>query len=327
MDTTISTSVGPETGKVFKKTVGRYWVKTGDNTVVCTISSKLRKVLVYPEADASSRRPTVDRVVDVQMVDPVAIGDEVTYKGSKDGTGVIIEVLPRRNKLSRKAAGTKPLEQVIVANLDQIVAVVAATQPSPKWKILDRYLADAEFLEVPAMICITKMDLVDENEFVEDVDVYRGIGYPAILTSALTGRGLDELESALENRVSLLLGKSGVGKTTLLNWIQPDLGLAVQDISEKTGKGKHTTSHLEMFELGFGGFIVDTPGIREFGLWQTEDIDITWLFREMRPYIGSCKFGASCTHSHEPGCAIKAAVEAGVITKRRYDSFLRIRRS
>jgi ribosome biogenesis GTPase len=320
----MKTPAGQKTGKVFKRAKGRYWVKSGDNTVTCAVSSRLRKVLIYPEADASSRRPTVDRVVDVQTVDPVAIGDEVAYKESEDGTGVIIEVLPRRNKLNRKAAGAKPLEQVIIANLDRMVAVVSAAQPPPKWKLLDRYLADAEFLEVPALICITKMDLVDEDEFVGDVKAYREIGYSVIITSAVTGRGLDELESALKDRVSVLLGKSGVGKTTLLNRIQPDLGLAVQEVSEKTGKGKHTTSHLEMFELGFGGFIVDTPGIREFGLWQTEDIDITWLFREMRPYIGSCKFGASCTHSHEPGCAIKAAVEAGEITKRRYDSFLKL---
>ncbi|UCE28319.1 MAG: ribosome small subunit-dependent GTPase A [Candidatus Coatesbacteria bacterium] len=327
MDTTISTPAGPRTGKVFKKTVGRYWVKSGGDAVICTASSKLRKVLVYPEADASSRRPTVDRVVDVQTVDPVAVGDEVTYKRSDDGTGVITEVLPRRNKLSRKAAGTQPLEQVIIANLDQMVAVVAAAQPPPKWKLLDRYLADAEFLEVPALICITKMDLVDEGEFAEDVNVYREVGYSAVLTSAVTGLGMDELKSALEDRVSVFLGKSGVGKTTLLNRIQPDLGLAVQEVSGKTGKGKHTTSHLEMFELGFGGSVADTPGIREFGLWQTEDIDITWLFREMRPYIGSCKFGASCTHSHEPGCAVKAAVEAGEITKRRYDNLLRLQRN
>jgi len=266
-------------------------------------------------------------VKDIRTVDPVAVGDEVAYHEAADGTGVITEVLPRRNKLSRKAAGAKPLEQVIVANLDQMVAVVAAAQPPPKWRLLDRYLADAESLEIPALVCIAKMDLVDEDDFVKDVKVYRELGYSTVLTSAITGRGLDELKAALKDKVSVLLGKSGVGKTTLLNAVQPDLGLAVQELSDKTGKGKHVTSHLEMFELGFGGFIVDTPGMREFGLWQADEVDIAWLFREMRPYVGQCKFGASCTHSYEPGCAVKDAVAAGKVTERRYDSFLRLRRS
>jgi ribosome biogenesis GTPase len=314
-------------GKVFKKSIGRYWVKTDERTVVCSVSSKLRKRLLYPIADPSSIRPHVVAVKEIKTVDPVAVGDEVAYRDSADGTGVIIEVSPRRNKLSRKAAGAKPLEQVIVANLDQMVAVVAAAQPPPKWRLLDRYLADAEALEIPALVCITKMDLVDEDEFVKDVKVYRELGYSTVLTSAITGRGLDELKAALKDKVSVLLGKSGVGKTTLLNAVQPDLGLAVQELSDKTGKGKHTTSHLEMFELGFGGFIVDTPGMREFGLWRADEVDIAWLFREMRPYVGRCKFGASCTHSYEPACAVKEAVAAGKITERRYDSFLRLRRS
>jgi ribosome biogenesis GTPase len=314
-------------GKVFKKSIGQYWVKSGEDSVVCTISSKLRKHFLYPTADPSSIRPHVVEVKEIKMVDPVAIGDEVVYENSGDSTGMITEVLPRRNKLSRRAAGTQPLEQVIVANLDLMISVVAAAQPPPSWRLLDRYLADAEFLEIPALIAFTKMDLVNEAEFVGDLKAYQELGYPTVLTSAITGSGLDELKVRLKDKVSVFVGKSGVGKTTLLNAIQPELGLAVREISSKTGKGKHTTSHREMFELDFGGFIVDTPGMREFGLWQPDNVNVAWLFREMRPFIGQCKFGMDCTHSHEPGCAIKAAVSSGDISERRHSSYLRILRS
>lgn len=314
-------------GKVFRKATGRYWVKTAGNAVVCTISTKLRKVLVYPEADPSSRRPVVDAVEDIDAVDPVAVGDEVSFVDAGDGAGVITQVLPRRNKLSRKAAGFRPLEQVIATNIDQMVAVVSTAQPPPKWRLLDRYLADAELLEIPVLISFTKMDLVDEAEFREEVEIYRGLGYPLLFNSSVTGAGLADLKAALKDKVSVFVGKSGVGKTSLLNAIQPGLGLAIKEISGKTGKGKHATSRIEMFELASGGFIVDTPGMRELSLWQADDANMAWLFREMRPYVGKCKFGASCTHSHEPGCAIKAAVDAGEISVRRYDSFLRIRKS
>lgn len=312
-------------GKVFKKAIGQYWVKTDDRTVVCSISNRLRKRLLYPTADPASLSPHVVAVEEIATVDPVAVGDEVVLREANSGTGVIDEVLRRRNKLNRKAASRQPLEQVVVANLDQMVAVVAAARPEPKWRLLDRYLADAEFLRIPALVCVTKRDLIDEREFASEIQVYQDIGYQVILTSAVTGTGIDELRQALKGKVSVLLGKSGVGKTTLLNALQPSLGLAVQEVSDKTGKGRHTTSGLEMFELCFGGFVVDTPGMREFALWEEGKVDIAWLFREMRPYIGSCRFGASCTHSHEPGCTVKDAVAAGRITRSRYSSYLRLR--
>jgi ribosome biogenesis GTPase len=310
------------TGKVIKKEVGRYWVKAPERTVVCAISAKLRKVLVYPEADPSSRQPTVDKVEAIAAVDPVAIGDEVGFVDAGANAGMITEVFPRRNKLSRKAAGFRPLEQVIAANIDQMVAVVAAAQPPPTWRLVDRYLADAEYLEIPALISFTKMDLVEEGTFREEADLYRRLGYPLLFNSSQTGTGLAELKAALQDKVSVLMGKSGVGKTSLLNAVQPALGLAVRSISAKTGKGRHTTSNLEMLELAFGGFVIDTPGMRELALWRADDLNVAWLFREMRPYFDDCTFGASCTHSHEPGCAVKAAVAAGAISERRYGSFL-----
>jgi len=313
-------------GRVFKKTLGKYFVSVdGEGKVVCSISSTLRKTLVYPLADPSSRRPTVDKVADIKVVDPVAIGDEVSFTDAGDGSGMITEVLPRKNKLSRLAAGSKPLEQVIVANLDQVVPVLAAAKPKLKWTLLDRYLADSESAYLPALICISKIDLA-KADIEEEVKIYEKIGYRVILTSAVTGTGLEELKEALKDRVSVLVGKSGVGKTTLLNAIQPGLGLRVGEVSNSTGKGKHITSHLEMFQLDFGGGLIDTPGMREFGLWDTSGTDIAYLFREMRPLLGKCRFGADCSHTHEPACAIKDAVDAGEIAERRYQSYIRMMR-
>jgi len=313
-------------GTVFRKTVGRYFVEVDGITVVCSISNRLRKQLVYPLADPSSRRPSVDAVRGIRMVDPVAIGDVVSFVSAGDGTGVIKEILPRRNKFSRKAPGRRPIEQVVVANVDQIVPVVSAARPAPKWALLDRYLTDAESAELDAIICVTKMDLADVDRLNRELDVFEKIGYRVLRTCALTGQGMDELTDVLKGKVSVLVGKSGVGKTTLLNAIQPELGLRVKEVSKSTDKGKHTTSHLEMFALDVGGSVIDTPGMREFGLYGDSDVDLASLFREMRPFLGQCRFGASCSHTHEPDCAIKDAVEAGGISERRYKSFVRMSR-
>jgi len=311
-------------GIVMSRAPGLYDVKTPDGMVRCSISSTLRKVLVYPLADPSSRRPTVDRVDDIRMVDPVAVNDTVEFINNGDGTGMITGIQPRRNRFSRLAAGPKPIEQVIVANADRIVMVFAATKPKPKWSLLDRYIADSEAADIPAMICITKMDLDRKGKVRDDLSMYEEIGYPVIYTSSEDGTGIDEMRDALKDRVSVFIGKSGVGKTTLLNAVQPGLGLRVNDVSEVTGKGKHTTTSLDMFELDSGGFVVDTPGMREFGLYKTGDLNIAWLFREMRPYIGKCRFGLDCTHSHEPDCAIKDAVDEGLIYSSRYESYLKL---
>ncbi len=313
-------------GQVFRKTVGRYFVNVDGKIVVCSISNRLRKQLIYPFADPSSRRPSVDAVKGIRMVDPVAIGDVVSFVSAADGSGVIKEVLPRKNKFSRMAAGGKPIEQVVVANVDQIVPVVSAARPAPKWALLDRYLADAESVDLDAVVCITKMDIAQRQRLCDELKVYERIGYEVVRTCALTGEGMDKLAALLKGKVSVLVGKSGVGKTTLLNALQPELGLRVKDVSESTDKGKHTTSHLEMFMLDLGGSVIDTPGMREFGLYGDSDADLASLFREMRTVIGQCRFGASCTHTHEPDCAIKQAVEAGDISERRYKSFVRMRR-
>jgi ribosome biogenesis GTPase len=312
-------------GTVRRKSVGQYWVQVGGQTVVCSISNKLRKQLVYPIAAPSSIRRHVVAVKEIRQVDPIAIGDVVRFTDAGDGSGMITEVLPRRNCLVRRAAGPKPLEQVIVANVDQVVTVVAAAHPAPSWELLDRHLAAAEAMGLPALICITKLDVAETDSLAAEVETFERIGYPVILTSAVTGEGMSLLEAALKARLSVLVGKSGVGKTSLLNALQPGLGLRVSEVSRQTDKGRHTTSYLELFALDVGGSIVDTPGMREFGLWEVPGAEVAEMFREMRPYLGRCRFGADCSHRQEPGCVLRQAAESGAIAERRYRSYLRMR--
>ena len=311
-------------GIVFKKSLGHYWVNVDGHNVMCSISSRLRKVLIYPVADATSVHPRVQEVEEIRVADPVAIGDIVCFVEAGDGMGLITEVVERTNALVRRAAGPKPLEQVIVANVDQVVCVVAAARPAPSWELLDRYLAAAEASDLRALICITKADLIDLSALAEEVENYQQIGYPVLLTSSATGLNINEFRAALIGQVSVFTGKSGVGKTSLLNAVQPDLGLRVNEVSGKTGKGKHTTTHLEMFALDGGGSVVDTPGMREFGLWNVHERELASLFPELRPYVGQCRFGLDCSHSHEPGCAIKEAVAEGEISPRRHQSYVRM---
>ena len=318
-------------GTVFRKVKGLYSVRTPEGDIIrCRASAMLHKQLVYPTRDPSSlTHYEVQAVKEVQTVDPVAVGDEVLFSDALNDEGFITEVLPRRSRLTRRAAGEKPLEQVIVSNVDQVVAVVAAAQPRPKWKLLDRYLASAEASEVPIWICITKMDALRGDKATRNltavIDEYRNMGYVVHLTSAVTGSGVAQFRHALTGSISALLGMSGVGKSTLLNAIQPGLGIAAKEINIRIDKGRHTTTHIEMFPLEQGGAVIDTPGVKVFGLWQVEPEAVAMLYRDIAPYHGMCKFGASCAHDHEPGCAVKDAVERGDISARRYESYLGLR--
>jgi ribosome biogenesis GTPase / thiamine phosphate phosphatase len=316
-------------GVVYRKTLGHYTVRTNGRDIDCVLSSLLRKQLIYPIADPTSLRHRVREVREVEHIDPVAIGDRVRYLDAGDGSAMINEVLPRKSTLSRPAPvpGQRVFEQVIVSNVDQVVPVFAAASPTPKWGLLDRYLVSAEASELPALIVITKLDLASKNRQLEaDLETYRNIGYRICMVSSVTGLGLDELKGALAGRTSVLIGKSGVGKTSLLNAIQPGLGLRVREVSRgELGKGRHATTHLEMFELDIGGALVDTPGIREFGLWDVNGEDLALFFPEMAGYVGQCKFGLSCRHDGEPGCAIRQAVMAEKISPYRYKSYLNLR--
>ena len=321
---------GVRAGTVFRKSRGLYDVRAGSETIRCTISNRLRKRLMYPVSDpAGGTRRGVQDVKDIGLVDPVAIGDEVEFVPAEAGHGQIREVRPRRNRLARRILDPKrrgdhrDLEQVIVANIDQIVPVFAAAQPKPKWHLLDRYLVSADAEGYPVLICITKLDLADRERLAEEVAVYERIGYEVMLTSAKTGEGVDAFRGAITGKTSVFVGKSGVGKTSLLNVIQPDLGLFVKEVSTSTGKGRHATSQLEMFPLDGGGGVIDTPGMKMFTVID-DGVDPALHFPEMRALVGACRFGADCSHTHEPGCAIKEAVEAGEIDERRYQSFLKL---
>lgn len=311
---------------VYKKSLGTYFVHTPDGSVTCSISNRLRKELIYPIADRSSIiHHRVQEVRDIRQIDPVAIGDCVRFLYADEGsTGVITEVLPRRNKLARSAAGKKELEQVIAANIDQIVMVFAAARPEPKWNLLDRYLVTAEAAEIPALICLTKLDLIDDGAFEDELGEYQALGYRIIRTSIVDQRGIDDLRDSLRGKTSVLIGKSGVGKTSLLNAVQPGLGLRVGEVSQRLNKGKHTTTQLEMIGLDTGGGIIDTPGMREFEAWQLDDGDLALMFPEMRSLVGICRFGLDCTHTREPGCAIVQAVAQGRVSERRYHSYVRM---
>jgi ribosome biogenesis GTPase len=326
---TMNTNDGDDIGVVFRKTLGHYTVHTDGREIDCSLSSLIHKQLIYPTADPTSLRHTVQDVREIHHVDPVAIGDRVRYVDAGEGRGMIIEILPRESKLSRPAPvpGQRVFEQVIVANANLILPVFAMVNPAPKWRLLDRYLVSAEAAKIPALIVINKLDLAWKNPgFDEEMEVYRRIGYPILLVSAVTGEGIEELKQALQGKQSVMVGKSGVGKTSLLNAMQPGLGLRVKAVSKgELGKGQHTTTHLEMFELEFGGALVDTPGIREFGLWDIEADELAYLFPEMSEYVGRCRFGLSCRHDQEPGCAIRKAVMAEAISPYRYQSYMRLR--
>lgn len=311
-------------GVVHWKSTGRYGVVSSGRLVTCVLSSKLHKQLVFPIADPTSFRRRVMEVREIGEADPIAVGDRVQFVPDHAG-GMITAVLPRSTTLVRRAAGPKPLAQVIAANVHQVVPIMAAARPAPNWEVLDRYLSAACAQHIPALIVINKVDLPDAGKIDTEVQTYRRAGYSVLLTSALSGAGLDELRSALEGRLSVLFGLSGVGKTSLLNALQPGLGLRVGEVSRAVNKGRHTTTQLEMFALDGGGHLIDTPGMREFGLWAEQDFDLAETFPEMRPYLGHCRFGAGCTHVHEPDCAVKEAVSRGAIAPRRYKSYLKMR--
>jgi len=319
-----------DVGVVFRKHLGHYTVHTHGREIDCSLSSLLHKQLIFPTADPTSVRHTVQEVREIHYVDPVAVGDSVRYVEASEGRGMIVEVLPRESKLSRPAPvpGQRLFEQVIVANADLILPVFAVANPTPKWGLLDRYLVAVEAAQIPVLIVINKLDLAWKNPgFDEEIEIYRRIGYTVLLVSAATGEGIEELKQALQGKQSVLVGKSGVGKTSLLNAIQPGLGQRVKAVSNgEQGKGRHTTTHLEMFALEFGGALVDTPGIREFGLWDITADELAYFFPEMADYVGQCKFGMSCHHDREPGCAIRKAVMAEAISPYRYRSYMNLRR-
>lgn len=260
-----------------------------------------------------------------QETDAAAVGDRVWIRLHDDGTASIEQIEARVRVLSRKAPGRREVEQVLIANLDQTVFVFACAEPNPNFRMLDRLLVVAEREGIPAMICANKIDLVSPRSARAEFGEYARLGYRVFYTSALKKKGMHALRKALKGKISVFAGPSGAGKSSLLNAIQPGLGLITKEVSEATGKGKHTTVVPELVPLDDGGYVADTPGLKAFALWDIEPEELDAYFPEMRSLVAECEF-SDCSHLHEPGCAIINAVESGDISPERYDSYQRIRK-
>ncbi|MCS7059984.1 MAG: ribosome small subunit-dependent GTPase A [Anaerolineae bacterium] len=263
--------------------------------------------------------------------DALAVGDRVTFEVIQSGgpiTARIIEVEPRARTLSRHdpiiGSAAREIRQVIVANPDLAVFVFACAEPEFTPRLLDRYLVGAEAQRLPVLICASKIDLVGPDQAKALFAEYERIGYCVIYTSAVTGQGIDELRAALHGKLSVLTGKSGVGKSSLLNALKPGLGLAVGEISSKWRKGKHTTVVPELVRLDENSWIADTPGLRAYSIWDVTAEELDAYYREIAPWVSRCAF-SDCTHIHESDCAVKAAVARGEISQARYESYCRLR--
>lgn len=255
----------------------------------------------------------------------LAVGDRVVLEIDNRGEHwTIADILPRHSQLARRAPGEGQGERIVAANVDQVVVVFAAAKPEPHRRMLDRFLVIAEANSLESRIVINKIELVDREQVERAFADYAAAGYPVHFTSVKQRIGLDQLHDALAGKTSVLTGPSGVGKSSLMNSMYPGLDLRVGEISESVNKGRHTTVGALLHPLPDGGYVVDSPGLREVGMWGLASEHLDECFREFREYIASCRFG-NCTHRVEPGCAVRAAVEKGGISAERYDSYLRLR--
>jgi ribosome biogenesis GTPase len=253
----------------------------------------------------------------------VVIGDRVRVRLQRDASGSIEEVLPRANELVRGSAGGGHFLAVIAANLDLLVVVHSLREPAFNAARLDRYLLMAEAAEVPPHICLNKLDKSSPEEAAVIAAPYRAVGYPVAITCARTGDGVEGLRDAITGKLSALVGPSGVGKSSLLNQVQPGLRLRTAEVSEATNKGRHTTSTAELLALSDGGWVADTPGLRELAIREVEQDELGWLFPEFRVHLTGCRF-SNCTHLEGKDCAVRAAVDSGEISASRYRSYRRV---
>lgn len=251
----------------------------------------------------------------------VAVGDRVMIRPAGEGEGFIERVDPRRAVISRTSRGR---QHILVANVDQMLIVASAAEPYLKPNLIDRLLVTAEKGHIRPIICINKVDLIDPADLQPLVGVYGQLGYPVHLLSAEKGWGVARLRTQLAGVASVVVGQSGVGKSSLLNAIEPNLALRIGEISQETQKGKHTTTNAKLEPLASGGFVVDTPGIRQFQLWDVIPEEVAGFFRDLRPYVSRCRF-PDCTHTHEADCAVKDAVADGRVDVRRYEGYCQMR--
>jgi len=318
-------------GLVIKAQSGFFTVHTDEGDYVCRMRGRLKE--------------------EWQDTDPVAVGDRAVISRVEDGgmiEGMIEEVVERERALARLAPSAgrgsrhwtrrgylSEREQVIIANPDHVVFVFACAEPEPRLRMLDRLLVGAEFQEIPAVVCANKVDLVSEAEAHALFDIYEEVGYRVVYTSAKTGTGVEALHELLVGRISALVGPSGAGKTSLLNAMQPGLGLRVREVSRATRKGRHTTVVPQLVPLDGGpsdgdqtvteqGWVADTPGLRALALFDMDPEEVDAYFPDIEPLVAHCRF-SDCSHTVEPGCAVKEAVEEGTVSEHRYESYVRLR--
>ncbi|WP_138265656.1 ribosome small subunit-dependent GTPase A [Alistipes shahii] len=264
------------------------------------------------------------RLKGVRSTNPVVVGDEVACEADEGGDYVIADILPRRNYVIRRASNLSKESHIIAANVDQALLMVSLRSPETPTEFVDRFLVTCEAYKVPVTILLSKLDLQDAEAVAEFRAVYEGAGYRVLEVSVREGRGVEEVRELLAGRTTLVSGNSGVGKSTLIQAIDPSLDIRTGEISESHHKGRHTTTFSTMYPLAGGGAVIDTPGIKGFGLIDIDEAELWHYFPEMMRVAPACRF-YNCTHTHEPGCAVTEAVKAGEIAWPRYESYLKIR--
>ena len=295
-------------GLVIKNTGSWYVVKTDDGALVeCKIKGNFR-------------------LKGIRSTNPIAVGDRVCIVPNAEGTAFITEIEDRKNYIIRRASNLSKQSHIIAANVDACMLIVTVNYPETSTTFIDRFLASAEAYRVPVNLVFNKVDLYSEDElrYLDGlVNLYTHIGYPCYRISAANGEGVDALKENLQGKITLFSGHSGVGKSTLINYLLPDQQLKTGEISSVHNKGMHTTTFSEMYPLGENGYIIDTPGIKGFGTFDMKDEEVGHYFKEIFEFSARCKYG-NCTHRHEPGCAVREAVENHYISQSRYNSYLNI---
>lgn len=304
-------------GLIVREQSGYYWIETAaGDSVRCRLRGRLKE--------------------EAQSADIAAIGDRVMISiveedGTSETNGVIESVEERTSVISRavrtegkRGAGQAEREHVLIANAQQAFFVLAATHPTPNFRMIDRLIVSAEKADIPVTLVVNKIDLAEGHTVGWLTDIYSAMGYTVLHTSTLDGTGIDLLRERLKDSISVFTGQSGVGKTSLLNCVQPDLGRVVKAVSETSEEGMHTTRDSALIRLNGGGYLADTPGIRQMLPFDVEPDELDGYFRDIAAYVGQCRFN-NCTHTNEPGCAVRKAVKEKKIARHRYENFLHLR--